>query len=73
MRLTLAHESVEQRTFRSLERLVRHVPAYDLAYTDALAAADTAPRAGIGVGTNAYRDPRGEPSRKPSATADVKM
>ena len=35
MRLTLANVSVDTATFRSLERLVRHVPAHDLTFTDA--------------------------------------
>ncbi len=46
MRLTLANDSVGNATFRSLERLVRHVTAYDLTFTDALTAAE---RLGAGL------------------------
>jgi hypothetical protein len=40
MRLTLANDSVDHGTFRSLERLVRHVKTHELVFTDALAAAE---------------------------------
>ena len=39
MRLTLGGEPVDVETFRTLERLVRDVAAYDLAYTDSIEAA----------------------------------
>ena len=38
MRLTLGSEPVDVETFRTLERLVRDVAAYDLAYTDSIEA-----------------------------------
>jgi hypothetical protein len=50
MRLTLANDSVGNATFRSLERLVRQVTAYDLTFTDALTAAE---RLGAGLAADA--------------------
>jgi hypothetical protein len=50
MRLTLANDSVDNATFRSLERLVRQVTAYDLTFTDALTAAE---RLGAGLAADA--------------------
>jgi hypothetical protein len=40
MRLSLANDSVDHATFRSLERLVRHVTTHELVFTDSLAAAE---------------------------------